>query len=88
MIPASGGFGFYSGRAPGNAGNIFLRLTITDNLLIGNIPDIAGASGLGVAGNIESVTAGNGLILQSPNGLVRKLVTIDNAGAIVLTTFP
>lgn len=34
--------------------------------------------------NIESLTPGSGIKLVSPNGLVTKIITIDNAGAIAL----
>jgi len=37
-----------------------------------------------VLGNLVAQTAGKGLTLVSPNGLVTKTITIDNAGAIVL----
>jgi len=39
-----------------------------------------------VLGNFHSATAGNGIILKSPNGLTCKLLGIDNTGAILLTT--
>jgi len=36
------------------------------------------------AGNLSMMTAGKGVTLKSPNGLVSKTLTIDNAGALVL----
>jgi hypothetical protein len=36
------------------------------------------------AGNLSVAGAGDGVTLKSPNGLVTKTVTIDNAGALVL----
>lgn len=39
-----------------------------------------------VLGNFHSATAGNGIILKSPDGVTCKRLGIDNLGAILLTT--
>jgi len=37
-------------------------------------------------GNVLVGSPGQGIILKSPNGGICKLLSIDNAGAMVLTT--
>jgi len=36
-------------------------------------------------GDVYTSTAGNGIILKSPDGLTCRKVSIDNTGALVLT---
>ena len=62
----------------GNGGQLKLRtadtsLVMQDRLTIND------------AGDVEIVGQGDGLILKSPDGTMRRRVTIDNAGALVLT---
>ena len=45
----------------------------------------AGQDTVRVPGNLQLTNAGRGIVLKSPNGAVCRQLTIDNAGAIVLT---
>ncbi|MFI5057408.1 MAG: hypothetical protein ACHQLQ_04420 [Candidatus Acidiferrales bacterium] len=47
---------------------------------------VDGSGDVLIVGNFHSATAGNGIILKSPNGAVCKLLGIDNTGAITLST--
>jgi hypothetical protein len=47
---------------------------------------VYGNGNVTILGNFHSATAGSGIILKSPNGLVCKLLGIDNTGATTLTT--
>lgn len=61
----------------------------TNNIGIGKDSDTARVSVLGdirATGSMQLKTAGQGVILKSPNGTVCKSVTIDNSGNLVLTT--
>lgn len=54
-------------------------LTFTNRMEINATGDVKANTGNFVLG-----TAGKGIVLTSPNGLVTKTLTIDNAGAIAL----
>jgi hypothetical protein len=66
-------------------------VTQSNSLVLGNNADV----GIGVSapkarldvrnGNIYLGTAGQGVILKSPDGAACRLLTIDNSGAFVLT---
>jgi hypothetical protein len=47
---------------------------------------VYGNGGVTILGNFHSATAGNGIILKSPDGLTCKRLGIDNTGATLLTT--
>ncbi len=75
-------------------------VTQNNSLVLGGITSVNGGTdtsvGIGTTapkakldvtgGNILVGSAGQGIILKSPDGLTCKLMTIDNAGAMVLTT--
>jgi len=77
----------------GNATAIGAGATVTqsNSVVLGNFADV----GIGVSapkakldvrnGNIYLGTAGQGVILKSPDGGACRLLTIDNTGALVLT---
>ena len=54
-------------------------LTFTNRMEINATGDVKANTG-----NFVAATAGKGITLTSPNGLVTKTLTIDNAGAIAL----
>jgi hypothetical protein len=59
--------------------------SITLKLGVGGTGDNAGATGkVIITGDSFHTTAGNGVILKSPNGSVCRKVTIDDTGALVL----
>ncbi|MDP2940405.1 MAG: hypothetical protein Q8O13_10100 [Candidatus Omnitrophota bacterium] len=89
--------GYQAGANAGAGGNVSDRLYIANSdidppLIYGDfntsrigLGTITPSEKLQVTnGNIYIETAGNGLILKSPNGTVCKKLTIDNAGATAL----
>jgi len=85
VAPTTAWLSVYANKSPGIAGGQMAAFTGNGNFLVGCSVDIGGTNGLGVLNNIEVVTGGKGLILLSPNGALRRLISIDNAGTLVLT---
>ena len=68
-----------------NAGTGGTKLVIQDNGNVGIGTTSPGAKLQVTGGNIYTSTAGNGLVVKSPDGNTCKTIGIDNAGAILLS---
>lgn len=63
----------------------YTGLIMDNSAAVNAIINTVATGELGVVGNIESVTAGNGLILKTPDGTKRYKITVNNAGAVTST---
>lgn len=84
-VNSSGGVaGLFDNSANGGAGgDIIIGRTGPSGAHVDEFRVDSGGDVL-ILGNFHSATAGNGIILKSPDGLTCKRLGIDNAGAIGL----
>lgn len=60
-------------------------LKTDDSFTVGATLNVAGAGGAMISGgDVETSVAAKGLIVKSPDGLLRRRLRIDNAGALVI----